>query len=76
MMASKGRNIVEKETVQHKLERLRKVCNSAKNVCIIIYANPDPDALASALALKTTLETKKRAINIGYTGAVGRPENA
>ncbi len=43
---------------------------------VIIYANPDPDALASALALKKLLETRKCAVNIGYTGAIGRPENA
>ena len=60
----------------HKLERLKEICNKAKNISIIIYANPDPDALASALALKNILETKKNTVNIGYTGAIGRPENA
>ncbi|HAM51995.1 MAG TPA: hypothetical protein DCP92_15385 [Nitrospiraceae bacterium] len=64
------------ESARSNLERLRKVCDGAMNVGVIIYGNPDPDALASALALKKTLETKKRAINIGYTGAIGRPENA
>lgn len=58
------------------LARLRNVCEGAKNICIIIYANPDPDALASAFALKKLLETKKRNVKIGYTGAIGRPENA
>ena len=64
------------DNTRNKLERLRKVCDGAKNICVIIYANPDPDALASALALKKILETKKNAVNIGYTGAIGRPENA
>jgi nanoRNase/pAp phosphatase (c-di-AMP/oligoRNAs hydrolase) len=62
--------------VLRKLEQLRKVCERAKSVCVVIYANPDPDALASALALKKILETEDRAVNIGYTGAIGRPENA
>ena len=37
------------DDTRNKLERLREVCEGAKNVCVIIYANPDPDALASAL---------------------------
>lgn len=75
-MAARGKSIEANENVRHRLERLRKVCDGAKDVLIIIYANPDPDALASALALKKILETKKLAVSIGYTGAIGRPENA
>ena len=65
-----------RENIRYRLERMREVCEGARDVRVIIYANPDPDALASALALKKILETKKRAVNIGYTGAIGRPENA
>ncbi len=65
-----------KDSAHERLERLRKVCGGAKNISIIIYANPDPDALASALALKEIIRTKKNVVSIGYTGAVGRPENA
>ncbi len=61
---------------RRKLERLREVCDGVKKVGIILYANPDPDALASALALKKILEAVGRAITIGYTGVIGRPENA
>lgn len=61
---------------RQRLEDLRNVCSGAKDVRVIIYANPDPDALASALALKRILETQKRIVKIGYTGAIGRPENA
>jgi nanoRNase/pAp phosphatase (c-di-AMP/oligoRNAs hydrolase) len=70
-----GRGTVDKNTYDN-LERLREVCEGATNVSVIIYANPDPDALASALALLKLLETKKRTVKIGYTGAIGRPENA
>lgn len=58
------------------LERLRDIVNSAKRLRVLIYGNPDPDALASALALKTIVETKTRVVDISYTGAIGRPENA
>jgi nanoRNase/pAp phosphatase (c-di-AMP/oligoRNAs hydrolase) len=76
MMAAKGKGMETDGRVQYRLELLREVCADAKNVQIIIYANPDPDALASALALKKILEKKKRIVKIGYTGAIGRPENA
>jgi nanoRNase/pAp phosphatase (c-di-AMP/oligoRNAs hydrolase) len=75
-MAEKGSDVKADEDIHDRLERLRKTCEDAKHVCVIMYANPDPDALASALALKRILETKKRAVTIGYTGAIGRPENA
>jgi nanoRNase/pAp phosphatase (c-di-AMP/oligoRNAs hydrolase) len=68
--------MVIKDDKHHRLDLLRSVCENAQNVLILIYANPDPDALASALALKKILETEKRTVSIGYTGAIGRPENA
>ncbi len=71
-----NRSRQSKDNVRGRLELLRKVCSGAENISVIIYANPDPDALARALALKEVIETKKNAVNIGYTGAVGRPENA
>jgi nanoRNase/pAp phosphatase (c-di-AMP/oligoRNAs hydrolase) len=75
-MVAKRRGMETDGSVRYRLELLRKICENAKNVQIIIYANPDPDALASALALKKIFETKKRIVKIGYTGAIGRPENA
>jgi nanoRNase/pAp phosphatase (c-di-AMP/oligoRNAs hydrolase) len=75
-METTGRGMEANESMRARLERLMKAFMRAKKVCVIIYANPDPDALASALALKKILETKKRAVSIGYTGAIGRPENA
>ena len=75
-MTAVSNGIQANGSVQYRLERLRQVCEDAKNVYIIIYANPDPDALASAIALKKILETNNRNISIGYTGAIGRPENA
>jgi len=58
------------------LAELHAVVRHAKKVRVIIYGNPDPDALASAWALKTLIESDTRQVVIGYTGAVGRPENA
>jgi nanoRNase/pAp phosphatase (c-di-AMP/oligoRNAs hydrolase) len=71
-----NKNMPAYQDIIVRLESLRRVCEGAKSICIVIYANPDPDALASALALKKILGTEERAVNIGYTGAIGRPENA
>ncbi len=75
-MAITARGLEAPTNIRRRLERLREVCGGAKNLRVIIYANPDPDALASALVLKKILETKRRTVTIGYTGAIGRPENA
>jgi nanoRNase/pAp phosphatase (c-di-AMP/oligoRNAs hydrolase) len=75
-MVAKRKGMETDGSVRYRFELLRKIGENAKNVQIIIYANPDPDALASALALKKIFETKKRIVKIGYTGAIGRPENA
>ncbi|MBI5190825.1 MAG: DHH family phosphoesterase [Nitrospirae bacterium] len=58
------------------LAELRETLSGVHRVRVMIYANPDPDALASALAFKVMFETDRREVLIGYTGAVGRPENA
>ena len=75
-MAKRVKGMATSGEARRKLERLRKVCDGVKKVGVIIYANPDPDALASALALKKILGTENRAVTIGYTGVIGRPENA
>lgn len=72
----RDRNMESNKIINQKLRRLRDVCEGAKNVLVMIYGNPDPDALASAHALKIILAAKKRGVSIGYTGAIGRPENA
>jgi len=59
-----------------RLAEMLAVAEGARLIRAIIYGNPDPDALASALALKAILEAPERRVEINYTGAVGRPENA
>ncbi len=70
-----ARKPVPEITVGH-LARMQEIARPAKQPMALIYGNPDPDALASALALKAILDTPERQLTIGYTGAVGRPENA
>jgi nanoRNase/pAp phosphatase (c-di-AMP/oligoRNAs hydrolase) len=59
-----------------KLERLIKTVKGRKKALVLTHDNPDPDSLASAVALAEILE--KRAglqAKVGYGGIIGRAEN-
>ena len=59
-----------------KLQALIHAFRGSKRVLIVPHNDPDPDAIASALALKTLLEHSLEAeIAIGYQGIIGRSEN-
>ncbi len=59
-----------------RLELLREVVAKGEKLLILIYRNPDPDALGSALALRKLLRKTGENCTLAYTGEVGRPENA
>lgn len=61
---------------KNRLKKLRQVVKGAKSAYILIYSNPDPDGLASAWALKEIFQDWGLSSTIGYTGQVGRLENA
>jgi nanoRNase/pAp phosphatase (c-di-AMP/oligoRNAs hydrolase) len=59
-----------------RVEELRRVHNGAKKMLILLHFNPDPDAIASALALRTLLKRNRQTAIIGHLGEkVSRPEN-
>ncbi len=59
-----------------RVEELRKVHSDAKNVLILLHDQPDPDAIASALALSTLLKRNRQTAIIAYMGEkISRPEN-
>ncbi len=62
--------------VEKRLKKLRQVVKSGKSAYILIYSNPDPDALASAWGLKEVLHDMGIHSHIGFTGQVGRLQNA
>ncbi|HMB68326.1 MAG TPA: DHH family phosphoesterase [bacterium] len=64
------------EMSRTRLRRLLRALGKAKRVLILTHDYPDPDAIASALALKRLLERRLGAeVDIGYGGIVGRAEN-
>ncbi|MBI4229159.1 MAG: DHH family phosphoesterase [Deltaproteobacteria bacterium] len=59
-----------------RVEELRRVHNGAKKMLILLHYNPDPDAIASALALRALLKRNRQTAIIGHLGEkVSRPEN-
>lgn len=58
------------------LRRLLNALKGASSILIVPHNNPDPDAIASAVALSYLVDNKLNlACQIGYKGIVGRAEN-
>jgi nanoRNase/pAp phosphatase (c-di-AMP/oligoRNAs hydrolase) len=55
--------------------QLRAALEDCENLLILIQHDPDPDAIASGLALRTLLGRNKTTARIGSFGQVKRPEN-
>ncbi len=63
------------ESVRKKAKRLRSILKGSRRAAILIYGNPDPDALGSAWGLQRILRKWGVIASIFYTGRVGRLEN-
>jgi nanoRNase/pAp phosphatase (c-di-AMP/oligoRNAs hydrolase) len=66
---------LERALTGARVERLRAQVAGAERVLIMMQDDPDPDAIASALALRTLLGRTKTSAPIATFGAVTRPEN-
>ncbi len=60
---------------QKKINRIRSILNEADNVIILMQDDPDPDAIASGLALRALLGRNKTTAPLTSMGRVERPEN-
>jgi nanoRNase/pAp phosphatase (c-di-AMP/oligoRNAs hydrolase) len=58
-----------------RLEEVRAHFEDAESVLILLQDDPDPDAIASGLALRQVLGRNKQTAPIGSFGRVTRPEN-
>ncbi len=59
-----------------RLELLREEISKGRRLLVLIYQNPDPDALGSAVALCRLAGRAVEKCTIAYTGEIGRLENA
>jgi nanoRNase/pAp phosphatase (c-di-AMP/oligoRNAs hydrolase) len=66
---------LERSALRARVDRVRQHFASAERVLIMMQDDPDPDAIASALALKTLLGRSKAQASIATFGTITRPEN-
>lgn len=66
---------LERAATGTRVTRLREHFVGADRVLIMMQNDPDPDAIASALALRTLLGRNKSAAPIATFGTITRPEN-
>lgn len=63
-------------TDREQLDRLLRAVGERDTLLILTHNNPDPDAIASAVALRHLLSRQLRtACHIAYQGLIGRAEN-
>jgi nanoRNase/pAp phosphatase (c-di-AMP/oligoRNAs hydrolase) len=70
------RDLIRRTGSQQKVNAIRRIVREAGKANVIIWGNPDPDALASAFALRELLLPDCPDIAISHLGEISRPENA
>jgi nanoRNase/pAp phosphatase (c-di-AMP/oligoRNAs hydrolase) len=66
---------LERAATRARVERIRAHFSRAERVLIMMQDDPDPDAIASALAFRAVLGRNKTAAPIATFGTITRPEN-
>ncbi len=66
---------IARATARTRVDRLRRHFERADRVLILVQDDPDPDAIASALALRVLLGRNKTGATIAAFGTITRPEN-
>jgi nanoRNase/pAp phosphatase (c-di-AMP/oligoRNAs hydrolase) len=74
-MAASLRAEVDLALAKDRVEELLSVLGDARKVLILMQDDPDPDALASGLALRQLLGRNRTSAPLGSFGKVTRPEN-
>src|SRR5688500_2342772 len=61
---------------REKLDRLMRTVRGRRSALVLTHDNPDPDSIASALALAHLLEQRASIpARVGFGGIIGRAEN-
>jgi nanoRNase/pAp phosphatase (c-di-AMP/oligoRNAs hydrolase) len=66
---------LERAAQRARAERVRAHFEGAERILILMQDDPDPDAIASALALKTLLGRHRMSARLCTFGTITRPEN-
>ena len=75
-VAEKAIESLEELELKRNLKRLKSLIDEATNgIAIVTQDNPDPDAIASAMTLKSIIEKTGKSADIIYGGEIGYEEN-
>src|SRR5271156_6500659 len=66
---------MDKELTRQKIKELRAMVSENDRIAIVLQNDPDPDAMASAMALRALLGRNKQTTPIFSFAPVTRPEN-
>ncbi|MGH9458829.1 MAG: DHH family phosphoesterase [Thermoanaerobaculia bacterium] len=67
---------MDRDSIQQSLEKLLSLPIDDGKLLVMTHDNPDPDALASAAAMKLLFESRRNVrATVGYSGIIGRAEN-
>lgn len=66
---------VKTVSLREKIRKLQRFLERADRILLLVQDDPDPDAIASALAFRALLGRNKLTAPIGSFGVVERPEN-
>ena len=66
---------LNRSLTRQRVQQYQRYFSDADRVLILTHNDPDPDAIASGLALRTLLRRTKQTAIIGTLQAVARPEN-
>jgi nanoRNase/pAp phosphatase (c-di-AMP/oligoRNAs hydrolase) len=70
LLAELGRSVI-----RQKVQQYQRFFSDVDRVLILLHNDPDPDAIASGLALRNILRRTRQTAIIGCTYGVSRPEN-
>ena len=75
LLAGAIENVLRRVAGRKRVQQLRRALQGATHCTFLLQNDPDPDAIASALALRKTLGFRPAASPIVSCGTVTRPEN-
>ena len=75
LLADAVENVLARVIARRKAERFRRALRGARSCAFLLQHDPDPDAIASAIALRTVLGAGAAEAPIITCGRVTRPEN-
>jgi nanoRNase/pAp phosphatase (c-di-AMP/oligoRNAs hydrolase) len=75
VMRTEVRELIRRGATGRKVDALRRIAREHKGILVVIWGSPDPDAIASAYALRELLAADSPAFTISHLDDFSRPEN-